>query len=99
GDAFGGVDDHEGDVRRGQRLPGPEHGVEVGVLGDLRLAADPGRVDDHVAVLVDLHLHVDGVAGGAGDVGDDDPLLPDQPVEQRRLANVGTADDGEAGKV
>ena len=37
----------------------------------------------------------DQVARGAGRGGDDGALVLDQPVEQARLADVGTADDGE----
>ena len=36
---------------------------------------------------------VDRVDGGAGGIVDDDALLPRQPVEQARLADVGLADD------
>ena len=41
----------------------------------------------------ELDQLVDRVDGGAGDVVDDDPLAPGQPVEQRGLADVGLADD------
>ncbi|CAN4022038.1 helix-turn-helix domain-containing protein, partial [Dysosmobacter welbionis] len=36
------------------------------------------------------------VPGGAGDVGDDGPLIPRQGVEQRRLARVGPAHNSRA---
>jgi len=41
----------------------------------------------------------DGVARGACDVGDDVPLGADEGVDERGLADVGAADDGEAGHV
>ena len=44
--------------------------------------------------LCQLQQRVDGVARGARDVADDQPLLAEQPVHERRLADVGPADDG-----
>ena len=39
---------------------------------------------------------VDGVARGAGFVAGDHPFLPEERVDQRALAHVGPADDGQA---
>ena len=41
---------------------------------------------------------VDAVAGGARDVGDDRDALADEPVEERALADVRAADDGDDGE-
>src|SRR5581483_10648995 len=58
------------------------------------LAAEAGGVDQLERAAVALEHGVDCVAGRAGHVGDDRPLDPDQRVEERRLADVGAAEDG-----
>ena len=55
--------------------------------------ADARGVDEAPGAAAELDQLVDRVDGGAGDVVDDDPLLPGQPVEQRGLADVRLADD------
>ena len=55
----------------------------------------PGGVDEPPGAAAELDQLVDRVDGGAGDVVDDDPLGAGQLVEQRRLADVGLADDGD----
>ena len=44
---------------------------------------------------VALHDGVDGVARGAGDIRDDGAVGAQDAVEQRRLAGIGAADDGD----
>ena len=60
----------------------------------LALAADAGRVDEHVVHAVARDGFVHGVAGGPGDGGNDGALLAGEGVEQRGFAHVGPADDG-----
>jgi hypothetical protein len=75
---------------------GAQRGVVLDVLGDLGLAAHARGVDeDHVAVGV-AQRQVDRVAGRARDVGDDDALLAEDPVDQRGLADVRAPDDRQA---
>ena len=51
---------------------------------------------DHAQLLAGpFHLAVDAVAGDAGLVADDGAPRSDQPVEQRGLADVGAADNGQ----
>ena len=47
------------------------------------------------AVGLDLERHVDSVARGARDLADNDPLRPGERVDDRRLADVGSADNGD----
>src|SRR5688572_12543326 len=96
GDTLGGVDQKQGDVRPLQRFAGTEHRIEVGILCDLRLAADSGRVYQPVAAPVQFDVDIDRVTGGPGSLGDDDPALANQLVEEGRLPDVGAADDGHA---
>src|SRR5207249_1601639 len=56
-------------------------------------ATDAGRVDQAKAVAVALELGVYGVARGARRRRHDRALLVEQPVEQRRFADVGPADN------
>jgi hypothetical protein len=54
----------------------------------------PGGVDEAVTLPLVLHDAVEGIARGPRDLRDDRALLPHQAVEQRRLAHVGTTDQG-----
>ena len=56
----------------------------------------PGRVDDAEAAAMPRQQRVDRVARRARHVADQHALLPQQPVDQRRLADVRPADDGDA---
>jgi len=58
--------------------------------------ADTRGVDEAPDSAADLDERVDGVTGGAGEVVDDDALLPRGLVEQARLADVRAADDRNA---
>ena len=70
--------------------------IVVGGLRDLALAAEPGGVDEDVALVAALHERVDRVARGAGAVVDDHPLLAEDAVHQAGLAGVRLADDRDA---
>ena len=73
---------------------------------DLGLGGDPlgqapgvgvpaAGVDDRERAAVPVGVVGDAVAGHAGDVLDDGLAAADDPVDQRRLADVGAADDGQ----
>ena len=57
-------------------------------LADAGLAPHAGGVDQHVVLTVALERHLDRVARRAGLVERDQPLFAEQPVDQRRLADV-----------
>ena len=65
----------------------------------LAFAADAGGVDEAEAASVVLDDFVDRVAGGAGDGRDDGAVGGGEAVQQRGLADVGVADDGDFGFV
>ena len=75
GDRLGGVDEHDRDLGLLERGLGAQRGVEVGAAGLVDAAADAGRVDEAPGLAAELDQLVDRVAGGAGDVVDDDPLV------------------------
>ena len=54
---------------------------------------EPGGVDDGEGEIAEPRLALAPVARHAGLIVDQRQLLADQPVEQRRLADVGPADD------
>ena len=89
-----GVDDEQHDV-------GVAHG-RLDLAADLHLEVaaarhPPAGVDDPERHAEPLGLERLAVAGDAGPVLDDRRLLADDPVEQRALADVGPADDGDDG--
>jgi len=63
---------------------------------DLRTAAHPGRVDEQKTTSVALERHQDAVAGSAWLLARDHALLAQQAIDERRLADVRSADDGDA---
>ncbi len=93
--ALAGVhhEDHHVGVLDG--LEGLHHRELLHRLEDLAAAAHAGGVDQGVLLFVALERDVDAVAGGAGLVVDDHPLLAEHAVDQGRLADVGAADDGD----
>ena len=93
GDAVGGVTDDERDIRALGGALGAQRRVVLDRVRDLRLAAHAGGVDEDQLALADHQRHVDRVAGGARDVGDDHPLLAEEAVDERGLADVRPADD------
>ena len=56
---------------------------------------EAGGIDDGEFEIAEPPLALAAVAGDAGLVIDQRELLPDQPVEQRRLSDIGPADDGD----
>ena len=60
------------------------------------LAAHAGGVEQLDRAAVPVPVDRDGIAGDAGFRAGQQPLLADQRVDQRRLAGIRAADDGDA---
>ena len=88
-DALLGVDHEDRYVRSLDRAYRADDHIALKVLLDLILAAKSRRIDKDVFFPVVFYSGVDGVPGRSGDVGDDHSVLPDQPVHDGRLADVG----------
>src|SRR5262249_48972885 len=56
---------------------------------------EPRRIDDGEGEIAETRLALAAVARHTGLVVDQRELLPYQPVEQGRLADIGPADDGD----
>ena len=91
-----GVADHERDVGALDGALRAQRGVVLDGLGDLRLAAHAGGVDEDELRPSTSKRQVDRVARGARDVGDDHALVAERPVDQRRLADVRAPDHRQA---
>ena len=65
-------------------------------VGDARAAAQPGGIDQHDRLAAMGGGDGDGVARDAGLGTGEHALLAQQPVDQRRFADIGAADDGDA---
>ncbi len=60
----------------------------------------PTRGIDHaIALAVALDNRVDGIARGAGDIAHDGAVIADHLVEERGLAGVRSADDGDTQRI
>ena len=98
-DAFGGVDEDERDVRPVRGLERAQLRVVLDALAVLALAPHAGRVHEHERAVVGLEHRVDRVARRSRNVRDDQPLLPEQGVEEARLADVRPAEHGHADRL
>ena len=90
-DAAGGVNEQDAHVGVFDGADGAHHAVELKVFRHLVLLADTRRVHE---VEVEAELVVareDGVACGAGNVGDDVAVFSDEGIDERTLAGVGTS--------
>src|SRR5829696_2665992 len=93
--ALDGVDDDDRHVGALQAPARHQDRQLLGHLLGLALAADARGVDEAEGVPVGLEDGVNRVARRARDGRDDDALLADELVEQRRLPDVRAAHDGE----
>ena len=89
------VDDEHDHVGLGDR------GLGLAPDGRLHLAGlrivETARVDERELAPAPIGGRVDTVSGGAGEVLDDRDTLADDAIEERRLPNVGPADNGNDG--
>ena len=58
----------------------------------------PCRIDDAEGEIAEPRVALAPVARDAGAVVDERQFFPDEPVEQRRFADVRTPDDGDGGR-
>ncbi len=91
-----GREHHDRDVRAFDGLLRLDHAHVVDRFLQQPLAPDPCRIDEAVPLAAPHEQAVDGVAGRAGDRRNDRPFLPEQLVQERALAHVGPAHEGEA---
>ena len=96
GDAGVGVDDEQDEIRLLDRHARLLLDALLDIGTGLQLQA--AGVDHGERAAGPLRGAVHAVAGGARDVGDDRDALADEPVEERALADVGAADDGDHGE-
>ena len=93
GDPLLGVDEDEAHVAALDGHGGTEDGELLDPVVHLGLLPHPGGVDETEFALLVLIVAVDGVPGCARHVGDDDPLLPQNAVDEGGFPHVGLADD------
>ena len=98
-DALGGVDEDERDVGALRRLERAQLRVVLDPLALLALAAQAGGVDEDERLVAALQHRVDRVARRPGTLGDDHPLLAEERVQERRLADVRPAEDRDADRL
>lgn len=94
GDTLLSVDENEADVAALNSHGGPQNAVFFDVVIYLGLFPHTGGVDEIIFAVLVLKVAVDGVAGGAGYVADDDPLLAQNAVGEAGFAHVGLSDNG-----
>ena len=98
-DAARGVDEQDADVGVLDSAYRAHHGVELEVFGHLVLAAYAGGVDQEEVEAELVVARENTVARGAGNIGDDVPVLTDECVDQAALSGIRSAHDGEAGNI
>ena len=99
GDTLGGIQHHYREVAALDRLVGAVDAEKFNRVLNAPALPYARRVDQVVllpdAVGFDLERYVDCVARGSGDFTDNHPLRLGKRVDDRRLAHVGSADDGD----
>ena len=95
GDALGRVEQQEDDVGLGDRLQRLDDRELLDRLEHLAAPAQPGGVDQVEVAAAALERNDDRVARRSRLVEGDQALLAEPGVDQRRLADVGPAGDGE----
>ena len=97
-DALGGVDDKEDNVGGREDLLGSRVREELkGIaLGGGTATGSVGQLEEALDALgvAPGEAGADGVAGGAGDLGDDELVGREEAVAERALAHVGAAGEG-----
>ncbi len=99
GEALEGVDHDDADVCPFNGHFGPDDAVFLNALIHPGLPAQAGGVNEQEGAVLVVYLGVGGVAGGAGNGGHDGPLLSAELVDERALADVRLADDGDLNDV
>ena len=95
GDACGEVDDEHAEVGAADGFLGAHGGEDLHRVVALAARAQAGGVDEGEVLALEGVGQIDRVAGGAGDFGNDGALVLEDGVDERGLAGVGLADDGE----
>ena len=94
GEADGGIHQDQGHTAPLHSGQSADDHVPLQTIGNIAaLAQACGIGEDELAVGV-VHRGINGVAGGAGLVGHDHPVLTQDAVGQAGFAHVGAADDG-----
>ena len=92
---FLGVDHKKRNVRTVDGAQSAHDAVALGGHVDLATLAHAGGIDDDEFLAVVGEGGIDGVAGGAGDVGHNGAFFADDGVCEGALADVWSADDGD----
>ena len=98
-DAFTGIQHQHHDIRCCNRLQCLDDTELLDRLADTGLATHTGRIDQGIGAAVALERDEDAVAGGARQVVCQHPLLAEDPVDQRGLADIRPANDGDPDRV
>lgn len=93
GEVCRGVEDEDGEVGFVGDLEGAFDALAFEIAGGL---AESGGVNEFEVKAAEGDAFGDEVAGGAGGVADDGPVLVEENVEEAAFAGVGGSQDGEA---
>ncbi len=99
GHTFDGIDDDERNISSFEVLARHDDGQFFGHQFGLALAANSSGIDEAVSLAAVLDKFIDRVARCSGNWRDDGAASPGKRVQQRGLADVGAADDGDLGKL
>ena len=91
GDVLLGIEQQDRHMGILNGLKGLDHGELLHRLEDAALSPKPCRVDQAIPNTLPLKRNLDGIAGGAGHVKGNDPLLPQEGIHQGGLAHIRAA--------
>ena len=89
--ALGGINDNNHDVRTLHRCHGADDAVAFQFFLNLALAAQAGRVDEHIGHAVINNFSVHRIPCGACDIAYNDPVLTEKLIDDGGFAHIGLA--------
>jgi hypothetical protein len=94
-----GINDEHHDVGVGNGAFGCQHadGLDSTRSRHASRLPDTGRIDDSELTLAPAETRVHGIPSGAGQIADEHALFTQHAVHERRLPDIRTPDDGDAG--
>ena len=92
-DPLGRIEEDERDIGSFGSLKRSQLGVVLDSLPLLATSTQARGIDENERRIAALQHRVDRVTRRSRNLGDDDPLAADEPVQERRLADVRTAED------
>ena len=93
GHAFHRINDQDNYIRTLYGAHRTHNHVMLQVLFDFILAAQTRRIDKHIFPAVKGHIRIHGITGGAGNIGNNQTVFAEHPVDNGGFTHIGLSDN------